>query len=193
MPLDLEEVNLDLSPSSLRHFTDPQRVIVNLPKSHLINCFLKRDHPLPVEQNLGPCVWAGSARAPKCTHFPGLPPPHGPGHPGQRPLGEEFQLHHESWRIQAPTMLVSVLTVGLVWWLKEKFWYPGIGRGWRRGCGGQTKGRKTSLTQEVLGQNPPVTQCCHLGTQCWQPPCYGWACWRSAADPSGWLMLSVVP
>ena len=95
--------------NNIRHLTVAQQVIVDFPRSHMINAFLGKDHPLPVEQNPGSCVWAGAARAPKISPFPGLPPPHGPGQPGQSPCGEELQLHCELWRTHAPSMQVSVL------------------------------------------------------------------------------------
>ena len=117
---------MDQSPSNVRYFTGAQQIIVNLPRSYLINAFLRKDRCFSPSCGTEPglSIWAEPARAPRGTPFPGLPAlPYRPGHSGQSPHGEELQLHHESWRICAPTVLVSILAVGVGCWLKG---HPGI-------------------------------------------------------------------
>ena len=117
--------------------------------------------PIPEEQDPGPCIWAGAARAPRAHNSLGCSLSMGQVIQVRDPRGEELQLHHESWKIHAPSVLVSVLTVEVVCCLKGVSWYPGIGRGSRRGCAGENQRLKavrsvTSMTLKILGQDPPV-------------------------------------
>ena len=127
----------------------------------------------------GPCIWAGAARAPRAYHSLGCSLSMGQVIQVRDSRGEELQLHHESWRIHAPSVLVSVLTIEVVCCLKGVSWYPGIGRGSRRGCAGENQRLKaarsvTSMTLQILGQDPPV----RLST---------WG--HSAVSPLFWLSL----
>ena len=119
--------------------------------------------PIPVEQDPGPFIWAGAARPPRAHHSLGCSLSVGQVIQVKDPCGEELQLHHESWRIHAPSVLVSVLIVEVVCCLKGVSWYPGISRESRRGCAGENQRQKamrsvTSMTLKILGQDPPVRQ-----------------------------------
>ena len=133
--------------------------------------------PIPEEQDPGSCIWAGAARAPRAHNSLGCSLSVGQVIQVRDPRGEELQLHHELWRIHAPSMLVSVLTVGMDCRLRGESWYPGTGRRCRRGSAGENQRQKamrsvTSMTLKILSQDPTVRHI-HLGTQCRQHPCSG--------------------
>ena len=60
--------------------------------------------PIPEEQDPGPCIWAGAARAPRAYHSLGCSLSMGQVIQVRDPRGEELQLHHELWRIHAPSI-----------------------------------------------------------------------------------------
>lgn len=133
-----------------------------------------------MEQNSGPCICTGAARAPRTCPSLGCALPVGQVTQTRAPHGEELQLHH---KLCAPSMLVSVLAVGMVCWLKAESWYPGFGGGCRRGLQGKPEQKAvssvSSVTLKILGQGPPVRQF-HLGTQCRKAPVL--------AEPAGGLL-----
>ena len=88
---------MDQSLDNIRHFTGAQQVIVNLPNSHLINAFLRRDHHLspscdtePVALHMG---WSYQSSQeytlPWAASFPV-----GWVTQARAPCDEELQLHH---------------------------------------------------------------------------------------------------
>ena len=154
-------------------------MIVNLPRSHLINGFLRRDCRLSSSCGTEPraLYLAGAARASKRTVFPRrVPPPCGPGHPGQIPtVGRSSSFTMNS--VHLPCSFLSV-TVGLVCWLKGDSGSLALAEGGGRDVQGKPEEKAirsvTSVTLKILGQDRPVRQ-------------FIWG--HSAVSPLFWLSL----
>ena len=95
--------------NNIRHLTVAQQVIVDFPRSHMINAFLGKDHPLPVEQTWGPVSGLELPELLESLPSLGCPLPMGQVIQARAPHGEELQLHHELWRTHAPSIKVSIL------------------------------------------------------------------------------------
>ena len=80
--------------------------------------------------------------------FPGLHPPCGPGHPGQKPRGEELQLHHE---FMHPLCWFLSLVVGADSWLKGDPDSLAL----EEGGGGNIQGKPEAESCEVIDLRDP--------------------------------------
>ena len=140
-------------------------MIVNLPRSHLINGFLRKDHhPSPscgIEPGALHLSWS-FPELPKAHPPLGCPLPIGQVTEAKTPCEEELYLHHELQRIRAPAMLVSVLAVGVDRWLKGESWSLALAEGGERDVQGKLKTESgevsVSMTLKILGQDPTVRQ-----------------------------------
>ena len=175
---------MDLSPSNIRHFTDPQQVIVNLPVTS-DKWFPKKGSSTSCGTEPGALCLGWICQSSQVHTFPWAAPlpwarsprPETPwgGVPASPRIVENPGTNHAGF---CPDCGASLMAEGAV--LVSWHWQRVEEGMWRANQRQKAVKSVTSMTLEVLGQNPPVTQCCHLGTQCRQPPVL--------AEPAGVLL-----